>query len=92
MSKRCPVCHTVNEDSRLFCTACGVPLDAKLRLIQNLERQQELLPHKEKRKEDMSFYVSREPKEEKKRAVWPWIVLGLAVAAAAVAAWFFLNG
>jgi len=91
MSKRCPVCHYVNEDSRLFCTACGVALDAKLRLIQNLEKQQAVSLHKEERKEDMSFYVSRKPKEEKKkRSIWPWIVLGLTVAAVAV--WFFLKG
>jgi len=92
MSKRCPECHYVNEDSHIFCASCGAPLDAKLRLIQDLEKQKAAPPPKEEKKEEMSFYVSREPKEEKKRAVWPWIVLGLAVAAAAVAAWFFLNG
>ena len=41
MSKRCPECRRVNEDSRIFCTYCGATLDAELRLIQDLERQQE---------------------------------------------------
>ena len=42
MSKRCPECHRVNEDSRIFCTYCGATLDAHLRLIQDLEKQKEL--------------------------------------------------
>ena len=39
MSKRCPDCGFVNEDSRIFCAACGEALDQQTRLIQNLERQ-----------------------------------------------------
>ena len=39
MSKRCPSCGQINDDSRLFCSACGNPLDAQLRLIQDLEKQ-----------------------------------------------------
>lgn len=41
MSKRCPECHRINEDSRTFCTYCGATLDAELRLIQDLEKQQQ---------------------------------------------------
>ena len=29
----------MNDDSRIFCSACGNPLDAQLRLIQDLEKQ-----------------------------------------------------
>ena len=90
MSKRCPECRFVNEDSRIFCASCGAALDAHLRLIQDLEKQQAAAPKKEeKRKEDMSFYVNRDAPEEKKKSVLPWILLGLAVIA--VAAWFFLK-
>lgn len=39
MSKRCPGCGQINDDSRIFCSACGEPLDAQLRLIQDLEKQ-----------------------------------------------------
>ena len=39
MSKRCPGCGQMNDDSRIFCSACGNPLDAQLRLIQDLEKQ-----------------------------------------------------
>lgn len=91
MSKRCPECRYINEDSRIFCASCGATLDAHLRLIQDLEKQKDTAPQeKERKKEEMSFYVSRAPKEEKKHSVWPWVILALAVAAAA--AWFFLNG
>ena len=39
MSKRCPECRFMNDDSRLFCSSCGATLDSDLRLIQNLEKQ-----------------------------------------------------
>lgn len=44
MSKRCPDCGQINDDSRLFCSACGNPLDAQLRLIQDLEKQKKAPP------------------------------------------------
>ena len=43
MSKRCPGCGQINDDSRIFCSACGEPLDAQLRLIQDLEKQKKAL-------------------------------------------------
>lgn len=39
MSKRCPDCGFVNDDSRLYCGSCGEPLDAELRLMKNLNEQ-----------------------------------------------------
>ena len=39
MSKRCPDCGFMNEDSRIYCSSCGELLDPELRLIQSLERQ-----------------------------------------------------
>ena len=91
MSKRCPDCGAVNEDSRIYCASCGEPLDAQLRLIQDLEKQKESEPKKrtDARKEDMSFYVTRSAPKEKKKSAAPWIILGLIVVAAAV--WFFLK-
>ena len=44
MSKRCPECLYTNDDSRIFCSACGAPLDAQLRLIQDLEKQKKAAP------------------------------------------------
>lgn len=44
MSKRCPECLHMNDDSRIFCSSCGAPLDAQLRLIQDLEKQQSVAP------------------------------------------------
>ena len=39
MSKRCPDCGFVNEDSRIYCGSCGELLDANLRLIKKLNDQ-----------------------------------------------------
>lgn len=91
MSKRCPECLKNNEDSRTFCAFCGATLDPHLRLIQDLERQQDT-PSKqepEAKRGDLNFYVPRTPQEEKKSSPVPWIILVLAVVA--VAAWFFLK-
>lgn len=91
MSKRCPECHRVNEDTKIFCAYCGATLDAHLRLIQDLEKQKESEPKQQTnaRKEDMSFYVTRSAPKEKKKSAAPWIILGLIVVAAAL--WFFLK-
>ena len=91
MSKRCPGCGQINDDSRIFCSACGEPLDAQLRLIQDLEKQKELskTPEPAKQRGDVNFYVSRSAPQKKKKSAAPWIILGLIVAAAAV--WFFLH-
>lgn len=65
MSKRCPDCHRVNEDSRLFCAYCGATLDAELRLIQDLEKQKgtssksEPAPRQQKDDDDDYTYTPR---------------------------------
>lgn len=47
MSKRCPDCGFVNEDSRIYCGSCGELLDAELRLIKSLEAQKTSAPVRE---------------------------------------------
>ena len=93
MSKRCPECHRVNEDVRIFCTYCGAALDANLRLIQGLERQAEDLSKNQStpstRRGDVNFYGSHSTPKKKKKSIAPWIILGLLLPAAA--AWFFLK-
>lgn len=94
MSKRCPECRNINEDTRSFCAFCGATLDANLRLIQELERQTERseehdLPPKQHVEVKMYTPRSTPQKQEKKKSAAPWIILGLIVAAAAV--WFFLR-
>lgn len=39
MSKRCPACGFVNDNSRIYCGSCGEPLDAQLRLMKDLNNQ-----------------------------------------------------
>ena len=87
MSKRCPECHAVNEDSRVFCSSCGSPLDAELRLIQDLEKQKATLSTV--KHDDDDDYIPPKTVNEPKSAM-PWILLGLLVAVAAVA-YFMLK-
>lgn len=94
MAKRCPTCGHSNDDSRIFCGSCGDPLDAELRLIQDLEKRKHQVEERAEQpryKDDEDDYVApvkRQQKEEKK-SVLPIILVVLVVAAAA--AWFFLK-
>lgn len=91
MSKRCPDCGQVNDDSRIFCSACGEPLNADIRLIQGLEKQK-TAPQKSTnapRRDDDDDYVPRKTVQKKQSSPMPWVILGLVVLAAAV--WFFLH-
>lgn len=92
MSKRCPDCRFINEDSRVFCASCGATLDANLRLIQDLEKQTETPtePTPAKQRGDVNLYHSHTPTPEKKSSAAPWIIFGLIVVLAA-AAWFMLK-
>ena len=93
MAKRCPTCGHSNDDSRIFCGSCGDPLDADLRLIQELEKRKHQVTETAERKryEDDEEYVApikKEAKKEKKSAL-PIILVALVIVAAA--AWFFLK-
>lgn len=92
MSKRCPDCGQVNDDSRIFCSACGEPLNSDIRLIQGLEKQK-TAPQKSaagvRRHDEDDDYVPTRKVEQKKSSPMPWIILGIVVLAAA--AWFFLH-
>ena len=90
MSKRCPDCGFVNEDSRIYCGSCGEPLDAELRLIQNLSNQKKAAPAKEtapvddepaprRKTSDDGDYVYQKMAKEKKSSPLPWIILGVAL-------------
>lgn len=92
MSKRCPECRNMNEDSRIFCAFCGATLDANLRLIQEMEKQTERpeQPREERRSEVKLYSTYSTPKKaEKKKSAAPWIILGLIAAAAIV--WFLVK-
>lgn len=101
MSKRCPDCGFINEDSRIYCASCGELLDSDLRLIKNLERQataprkaaSEEPRYKEEspapKKTDDGDYNVRKVSHEKKSSPAPWIILG--VAALAVIVFLIVN-
>lgn len=38
MSKRCPDCGFVNDDTRIYCGSCGELLDPELRLLKDLNQ------------------------------------------------------
>lgn len=101
MSKRCPDCGFVNEDSRIYCGSCGELLDPELRLIKDLENQtsgpkkpaykappsrREPIPPKNVFDEN---YIPPKTVREKKSSPVPWIILGLA--AVAVVLYFVLS-
>ena len=103
MSKRCPDCGFLNEDSRIYCSSCGELLDAELRLIQNLEKQKNA-PSKsqparteasqaqtapKRRNDDDDDYVPRKMAQEKKSSPAPWIILGVVVAAVII--WLMVH-
>lgn len=91
MSKRCPGCGQMNDDSRIFCSVCGGPLDANLRLIQDLEKHTKAARTESAapRQHDDDDDVPPIPRKEKANPL-PWIILGLA-AIAAVALWLLLK-
>ena len=96
MAKRCPTCGHSNDDSRIFCSSCGDPLDAELRLIQDLEKRKHQVEERAeqpryKDDDDDDDYVApvKSRQKEEKKSVLPIILVVLVVAAAA--AWFFLK-
>lgn len=92
MSKRCPDCGFSNEDHRIYCASCGEPLDAHLRLIQNLEAQTKKAPVKEaapspepkpapRPKIDDEDYDLGKMARDKKSSPLPWILLAVGILA-----------
>ena len=97
MSKRCPDCGFVNEDSRIYCGSCGEPLDANLRLIQQLEKSTNTpvkakeepkpapeAPEPAPQKSDDGDVTGKLAKD-KKSSPLPWIILGIAAVAVVIA-------
>jgi len=90
MSKRCPDCGFVNEDSHIYCTSCGEPLDAELRLIRDLSAKKEAAPVKEeppsepkpaprpKKNDDDDGDLGKLSKGKKSNPL-PWILLAVGV-------------
>ena len=97
MSKRCPDCGFVNEDSKIYCSSCGEPLDDELRLMRGLEKQKKKAAAKEtapapkpepapqKKAADNNEYTLNKLSKEKKFNPVPLIILGVIVVAVIVA-------
>ena len=92
MSKRCPDCGFINEDSKIYCGSCGELLDAELRLIKQLDEQtsgpkkityKESPPRQEpespKNRFDEDYVAPKLAQEKKKSRAGLWIVLGIAL-------------
>ena len=93
MSKRCPDCGFINEDSKIYCGSCGELLDAELRLIKQLNDQtsgprkptsKEPPPRQEpvspkNRFDDEDYVAPKLAQEKKKPNAVLWLVLGVAL-------------
>lgn len=94
MSKRCPDCHRLNDDGRIYCAFCGEPLDNNVRMIQSLEKEISAAPKetaqsapREDGGDDDYEYIPPVKTRQKKGSAVPWLIL----LAAAIALWFFLS-
>lgn len=98
MSKRCPDCGFINEDSKIYCASCGEPLDANLRLITSLEKQTsapvkaheepKAKPEPEKpapKRSNDGGDVSGKLAKDTKSSPMPWIILGVVAVVVVVA-------
>lgn len=92
MSKRCPDCGFINEDSKIYCGSCGELLDAELRLIKKLNDQtsgpkkpahKETTPQQEpvspRDRFDEDYVAPKLAQEKKKPKAVLWLVLGIAL-------------
>lgn len=92
MSKRCPDCGFINEDSKIYCGSCGELLDAELRLIKQLNDQTsapkkptyeepsaQREPAAPQNRFDEDYVAPKLSKEKKKSNAGLWIILGIAL-------------
>lgn len=98
MSKRCPDCGFVNEDSRIYCSSCGELLDANLRLLKKLNDETsspgkpsagEPSPAKEPDRAprsdfDEDYVPAKLSRKKKSASALLWIILGAALVAVGV--------
>lgn len=96
MSKRCPDCHRLNDDDRIYCAFCGEPLDTKVRMIKSLEKEiaatskevEKSAPPRDDDGDDYEYIPPLKNRRQKKSSAGPWIFL---LAAAAIILWFVLT-
>ena len=80
MSKICPDCGNKNDDGRIFCSACGNPLDAELRLIQDLQKNKHRVVEQAQNHrydEDDNEEITPVSYQEEKKSPLPLILLGI---------------
>ena len=84
MAKHCRNCGENNTDDRIFCSACGEPLNSDLQLIMDLDKMTKT-PHKSEPtrsqavKDDDDHIPPRTTQTKKKKSAAPWIILAIVV-------------
>ena len=82
--KHCRSCGENNSDDRIFCSACGEPLNADLQLIMDLDKMTKQ-PRKAEpartRVEKDDDYIPPRPTQtkKKKKSAAPWVILAIVV-------------
>ena len=88
MAKKCPRCGRSNENAMHFCAYCSAALDSDVKLLMDLEnRNKRNASRAASRYDEDEEEIIRPVRQEKEKSKAPWVILILAVAAAAV--WYF---
>ncbi len=82
--KHCRACGENNPDDRIFCSACGEPLNSDLQLLMDLDKMTanpSKGPSRARVDDDSDDYVPRTaPKaKKKKKSAAPWVILAILV-------------
>ena len=88
--KHCRSCGENNTDDRIFCCACGEPLNADLQLIMDLDKMtktpRQTEPARTQAVKDDDYVPPRTTQtQKKKKSAAPWIILAVVVIAIIVA-------
>lgn len=91
MAQTCPHCGAQTPDDLPFCSSCGEPVQADLRLIMDMQnaagRRQEAASSAASRKDDDDFQLNTREEERS----FPWLPVALILLGAGILLWILLK-